>query len=304
MKLEEIGKLTKDMLVAWSEDDAPRLGAALAYYSLFSAGPLLLVITTIAGLAFGPQAAHGELFDHLTGIVGDTGASALQALVKAAYHPRTGLIASIIAAITVVLGAAGVIVQLKYSLDLIWRVKVKKGTGVRHFIKTYILSLLTIIAAGLLLTASLVLSTVVTIMGRFSHSWLPLSGQVLHLMSGGTSIVVLTALFGLMFKVLPDATVRWRDILPGAALTALLFEGGKQLIALYIGKAGISSSYGAAGSIIAILVWTYYSAQIFLLGAEFIAVYSRRQRPLKKRKAGLRSVAEQLPSEPTTPAPA
>ncbi|MGE0172069.1 MAG: YihY/virulence factor BrkB family protein [Oligoflexales bacterium] len=275
VKLKEIWLLCRDTLKEFSADKVSRLGAALAYYSVFSLGPLLILLIAIAGMIFGEEAVRGQVFEQLQGLIGEEGASAIQTMVIQSDKPRAGILSAMVGGITLVLGATGVIVQLKDALNTIWEVKPKPDAGIRYFLKTYVISLAAILGIGFLLIISLVASAVIAAMGSFATSWLPLPEMALHALNFVISLAFMSGLFSFLFKFLPDVRIPWPAVWPGALVTAILFTLGKLLIGLYLGKAAIETTYGAAGSIIVVLVWIYYSSQIFLLGAEFTEVYAR-----------------------------
>lgn len=266
----------KEAAHEYSIDNVPRLGAALAYYSIFSIGPLLILAISIAGFVFGQEAVSGELFGQIRGLVGDQGAAAIEAIVASARKPEAAGIAGAVGIATLIFGATGVIVQLKDALNTIYEVKPAPGRGLRVFFKKYIVSLAAIMGIGFLLIVSLVVSTVLAAVGKYLTGWLPLPEAVLHLLNFVVTLALFTALIAAMFKYLPDVRLRWRDLWPGALLTSVLFMVGKLAIGLYLGKASIGSTYGAAGSFVVLLIWIYYSAQIVFFGAEFTEVYARR----------------------------
>jgi membrane protein len=241
---------------------------------MLSIAPLLVVVTTIGGLVFGAQAARGELVQQLQGLVGQQGAEALQTMLANAYHPAAGIIASVIGIIVLLLSATGVFVEMQASLNRIWGVQSRAPGGVWGFLRTRLLSFLMIMAIGLLLLASLALSAVLTAVGHY------VAGAGSAALWQGINIVVslavITVLFALIFKVLPEAHVAWKDVWIGAALTAVLFTLGKYLIGLYLTTSAVGSTYGAAGSLAVFLVWVYYSAQILFFGAELTQVYADR----------------------------
>lgn len=272
------GKMVWDLLKTtaskWSTDGASRLGAALAFYTMLSIAPLLVVVTAIGGLVYGQEAARGELIRRLEGLVGRQAAEVLQTMLANAYHPAAGIIASGIGIILLLFGATGVVVELQDSLNRIWGVQGQAPGGIWGFVCTRLRSFLLILAVGFLLLASLVFSAVLTVVVHyFSGVGSPLLWQVINLL---ISFGIITLLFALIFKLLPDADIAWKDVWIGAALTAVLFTIGKFLIGLYLGTSSLSSTYGAAGSLAVFLVWVYYSAQILFFGAEFTQVYANR----------------------------
>lgn len=251
----------------WVAHKDARLGAALAYYSVFSLGPLIVIAVAVAGLIFGQDAVRAEVSGGLKELLGDTGAQAIDAMLMAASKPREGVLATVIGIATLIFAAIGVVVQLKDALNTVWDVKTPPGRGVWGFARAYVLSFAGVLSLGFLLLVSMLVTTALAAAGKYLGSYVP--EAALQAVSFGVSFLVITLLFAMMFKWLPDAKVHWKDVWLGAALTALLFELGKFLIGLYIGKQGLESTYGAAASIVIILIWVYYSAQIVLFGAEF-----------------------------------
>ena len=266
--------LLKQTFNEWSEDGAPRLGAALAYYSIFSLGPLLIIAIGVASLFFDGGAVQQQIMGQIRSLVGDQGAQAIEAMLAGASTGSQSLVATVIGFVILLFGALSVVVQLKDALNIIWNVERTPVSGVWGYLRTYVLSLGAVLGLGFLLTISLVSSAFIAGMGQAFGSGL--SEAALHAVNFLLNFLVLTLLFAMMFKYLPDTDVGWRDVWIGAALTALLFNLGKFLIALYLGKQGLESTYGAASSIVLILVWIYYSAQIVFFGAEFTQVYARR----------------------------
>jgi membrane protein len=258
----------------WSEHKDARTGAALAYYSVFSIGPLIVIAIAIAGLVFGAAAVQSQVFGSLKGLLGETGTQAIDAMLKGANKPREGVLATVIGIATLLFAAVGVVVQLKDAFNTVWDVETPPGSGIWRFTRTYILSFAGVLAIGFLLLVSLLLTTALSAVGKYIAPYLP--EATLQIAGFGVSFAVIALLFAMMFKWLPDAQVAWRDVWLGAILTAALFEVGKFLIGLYIGKQGLESTYGAAASIVVVLIWVYYSAQLVLMGAEFTNVYARR----------------------------
>jgi len=257
----------------WSAHKDARLGAALAYYSVFSLGPVIVIVISVAGLFFGRDAASGEVAKSIKGMLGDTGASAVQAMLADAGRPRQGLIATVTGIGLLLFGALGVVVQLKDALNTVWEVAPKSPDNVWQFIRSYVVSFAGILSLGFLLLVSLVSSAALAAIGKYAN----VIGQewLLHLINVGVSLAVVSSMFAMTFKWLPDIDIDWRDVWPGAVLTALLFEVGKFGIAFYIGKQGLESTYGAAASIIVVLVWVYYSSQIVLIGAEITHAFAK-----------------------------
>lgn len=267
--------LLKTTLDEWSADKAPRLAAALSYYTVFSLAPLLLVVIAIAGLVFGPDAARGRIDDQLRGLIGQEGAAFIQEMLQNANKPATGIFATIVGIVTLLLGAMGVFAQLKDALNTAWDVQPKPGGGIKHFIMNNILSFGMLLGVGFLLLVSLVLSAGLAALDQFTRGLLPGVEFIIQLINLVVSFGVITALFALIFKFLPDAKIAWKDVWIGAAVTSLLFTIGKFAIGLYLGNSGTATTYGAAASLVVLFLWIYYSAQILLFGAEFTQVYAR-----------------------------
>jgi len=275
MKPVSLVAMSKQTFAAWIDDYAPSMGAALAYYTLFSMAPLLLIAVSIAGLAFGPDAARGEIFAQLNGLIGDEGAAAAQTLLQSLNRPAQGIAGTVIGAATLVVGAASVFGELQNSLDRIWRVPPRRGSSLWTLIRARLVSFGMVLGIGFLLVVSLIASAAIAAFGkRYAHAF---GGWALiaEALNFAISFAVVTALFAMIYKILPRVRIGWRDVWIGAAVTALLFTIGKSLIGVYLGRSGVASGFGAAGSLIVVILWTYYSAQIFLLGAEFTHVYAR-----------------------------
>jgi membrane protein len=268
--------LLKDAAGEWSEDRAPRLGAALAYYTVFSLVPLLMVVIAIAGFVFGEEAARGEILRQISGLVGEKSGTMIQDMLQNASEPKNGIMGSLIGIGTLLLGASGVFGQLQDALNTVWEVKPKPGRGFMGLIRDRFLSLVTVVGTGFLLMVSLVLSALLSAMGKALSGYLPAPESVLQAINFVISFGVTALLFAMIFKILPDVRIQWRDVWVGAVVTALLFTIGKLLIGLYLGKTDVASVFGAAGSLVILLVWIYYSSQILLYGAEFTKVYADR----------------------------
>jgi membrane protein len=276
MTLSDVWKLAKESVSAWIEDYAPSMGAALSYYTVFSLAPLLVIVIAVAGLVFGADTAQGEITGQLRGLLGDEGAKAVEELLKSASQPSRGVTASIVGGLTLFIGATSVFSELQSALDRIWRAPVAPSLGLWGLVRSRLLSFGMILAIGFLLIVSLVVSAALAALGKW---WGALFGgweillQVLNLL---VSLATITVLFALIYKLLPRVKVDWRDVWVGAAVTSLLFTIGKFALGLYLGTSDVTSGFGAAGSIALVLVWVYYSAQIFLLGAEFTWVFAHR----------------------------
>lgn len=266
--------LVKETFKEFGQDKVPRLGAALAYYTIFSIGPLLLIAISMAGLFLGEEAAHGKISDELGKVFGPRMSESLQTVVQAAAKPKSGAVATIIGIVTLLFGASGVFGQLKDALNTIWNVETKKAGGIKGFIKERFLSMAMVLGIGFLLLISLVFDAVVSAMGPMLARFV--GGEaVVHVIQLAISFVMATVLFAAIFRILPDLKIAWKDVALGAVVTSLLFVLGKWGLGLYLGKAAVGSAYGAAGSLVILLIWVYWSAQILLLGAEFTQVYAR-----------------------------
>jgi membrane protein len=272
-----IWPLIKLSIVSWRKDHAASMGGALAYYTLFSIAPLLLIVIAIAGFFLGPEAARGELFAQLQGLLGDDGAAAVQGLLESASEPEEGLFATISGVALLLLGATTVFAELQSDLDRIWRVEAKPSSGVWGLLRARLLSFGMILVLAFLLLVSLVLSAALSAIGKLWGGWFEGLAVLLEVVNFVFAFTITTGLFAMIYKFLPRAEIPWRDVWIGAAVTAILFAVGKFLIGLYIGRSGIASGFGAAGSFVVLLVWVYYSTQIFLLGAEFTAAYARER---------------------------
>jgi membrane protein len=256
----------------WNKDNVPRLGAATAFYTVLSIGPLLLIVISVASLMFEEAVARKYLLAEIGALIGPRAKAAIEIMLSSTQSEGDGIVASLIGVATLLVSATGFFAQIQDSLNTIWNVTPEKF-GILDFVKKRVLSFALVIGIGLLLLVALVISAVLAALGdSFAYAVHP---SILQLINLVISLSVITVLFAVMFKVLPDAHVLWRDVLVGAGLTALLFSIGKQLIGVYLGQSALSSAYGAAGSLLVVLIWVYYSTQIFFLGAEFTQVYSR-----------------------------
>ncbi|MBK9241746.1 MAG: YihY/virulence factor BrkB family protein [Acidobacteria bacterium] len=259
---------------AWWDDDAPRLGASLAYFTLFAIAPILLVATAIAGAVFGQEAVRGEIVGQLDSLVGREGALAVQGLLEGASQRRAGAIASVIGSITFLVAATGAFLELQMALNTIWRVKVRAGVSVKAFLLDRLRSFGLVVAVGFLLLVSLAVTAALAALNEWISRLSPELPIVWTAIGLLVSLVVTTGLFALLFRFLPDVRLHWRDVSTGAFVTAVLFAVGQQLIGLYLGQSVMASAYGAAGSMMVLLLWVYYSCQILLFGAEFTRVYA------------------------------
>ncbi len=277
MKIQDIWELLKATFSEWSEDKASRLAAALAYYTVFSLAPLLIIAIAVAGMVFGQEAARGEIVAQIESVVGQQGAEAIQTMIaNAGQSTDGGIIATVIGLATLIFAATGAFAQLQDALNTVWEVSPETGSGVLGMIRTRFLSFTMILGIGFLLLVSLVISAALSAIGGFFGNLLPGYDILWQGVNFLISFGVTTLLFAMIFKVLPDVDIAWSDVWVGALVTALLFTLGKFLIGLYLGRSSVSSTYGAAGSFVVVLLWVYYSAQILLLGAEFTQVYANR----------------------------
>jgi membrane protein len=257
----------------WKKDNATLWSAALAYYTVFSIGPLLLVIVGIIGLILSKTSVEKSLYSQLGGLMGNQGSEFIKTILTSTHKPATSLISTIIGFVSLLLGAAGVFSQLKQLLNHVWGVSQDSRAGIKALLFDRILNMSMVGAIAFLLLVSLIASTVVSAVATYFTKFLPFSATILEILNFAISFVVITFLFALILKVLPDVNISWRRIWPSAILTSLLFTIGKELIGLYIGHSGVASSYGAAGSLIILLLWVYYSSQIIFFGAEFSKAY-------------------------------
>jgi membrane protein len=276
MRLRPIAQLLKETFQRWSDDKAPRMGAALSYYTIFSLAPLLVVVIAGVGLFFGADATRGRIVDELTGLVGREGAQLVENMIQKASEPRAGLVATVLGLVTLLLGATGVLMELHDALNTIWKVAPRPGRGFKGKIRDRLLSFGVVLTFGFLLLVSLVLSAGLAAVGDRLSATIPGWVALAYLLNYGISILLVTLLTGTLFVLLPDARIAWRDVWVGSLVTAVLFHLGKLLIGIYLGKAGVASPFGAAGSLAVLLVWIYYTSQVFLFGAEFTRVYAQR----------------------------
>jgi len=293
--------LSRDSFASWKADYAPSMGAALAYYTVFSVAPLLLIVISVAGLVFGREAARGEIMGQLSGMMGADGAHAVQVMLESLNKPTQGVVASVVGLVLLLVGATTVFGELQDALDRIWRAPAREQDGgLLNLMRSRLLSFSMIMGIGFLLMVSLVISAALSALGEW---WAPVFGGWATLAQAANfvfSFAMVTVGFAMIYKIMPRVSVQWRDVWVGAAVTALLFTVGKYLIGLYIGKSSVASGYGAAGSLVVVLVWVYYSAQIFLLGVEFTWVYAHAFGSLK---GSPRPGAQRSPTRPRSEAP-
>lgn len=274
-------KLLKQTAIEWTEDKVPLHGAALAFYTALSIAPLLVLSLHVAAAVFGDEAARGEIERQVQSLVGQEGGQAVQAMLENANQPQSGIVATILSVATLLFGASGVFGQLQDSLNTIWDVQAKSSGGVWGFIRDRFLSMAMVMGVAFLLLVSLLMSAVLSALGNYSFQWPEHLQLISRLINFAVSLTVFTGLFAMMFKYLPDVEIAWRDVWLGAIITSLLFAIGKYVIGLYLGQSALASAYGVAGSLVVLLVWVYYSAQIMYFGAEFTQVYAKlRGRPI------------------------
>ena len=275
MQRTSIWQFVKTTINEWVEAEPFQLAAALSYYTLFSLAPLLLIAIGVAGLVFGREAAQNQIVESLQGMIGQDSAQSVQEMIQASNEkPKTGVLSTIIGFVALLFGAGGVVGQLQTSLNKVWEVTPKPGQGIWGFLRQRFFSFAMVLAIGFLLLVSLVVTAVLSSFTSMLSSFLGDATFVAHAIDILVSFGFVTLLFALIYKYVPDVEIRWRDVWVGAALTSILFTIGKYLIGLYIGTSGVNSTFGAAGSLITILVWVYYSSLIFFLGAEFTRVYA------------------------------
>ena len=286
MRLKTAGRLVRETVAEANQDNVPLFAAALAYYTVFSLAPVLVIAIAIVGVAFGEEAARGEIGRQMQGLLGAQGAEFVQSMIQNANQPGSGgLLATIVSTGILLFGASGVFGQLQTALNTIWEVKPKPGRAVKSFLQSRFLSFAMVLVIGFLLLVSLVLSAVLAGISTYFKAVFPefvILGQLLNF---ALSFAVVTLLFASIYKFLPDVHIPWKNLWVGAGVTALLFNIGKFAIGLYLGNSTVGSTYGAAGSLVVVLIWVFYSAQILLYGAEFTQVYSKyRGRPIQPSK--------------------
>jgi len=295
MTVKDMWGLTKDSINAWIDDYAPSMGAALSYYTLFSIAPLLIIVISVAGLFFGADAVQGVVIDQLDALMGHEGAAAVQDMISNSSEPTTGGVATIVSIVGLLIGSTTVFNEIQSDLDRIWRAPAaEQGGGIWNLLRTRLLSFGMILGVAFLLAVSLVISAALAVLGKWWGGWLSNWEVLAHLLDIVVNLGLLTLVFALIYKMIPRVEVSWHDVWIGAAVTSVLFTIGKVAIGLYLGKSDVTSSFGSAGSLVVLIVWVYYAAQIFLLGAEFTRVYaekfgSRRRAAQERRSPQSRS---------------
>jgi membrane protein len=278
MSWRSIWRLLKETLDEWQQDKVDRMAAALAYYTLFSIAPLLVIAVAVAGAVFGQEAARGEIVTQIQGLLGKAGAEVVQAALANTQNPQAGngIVPSIVSGLALLFGASGVFVQLQDSLNAVWNVEPSPQAGVKAVVRKRIFSFAMVITIGFILMVSLVVSAGLAALSTFTNQLFPALAVFWKLFNLAISLGVFTLLFALIYKYLPDIRIAWRDVFIGAFFTSVLFSIGKELLGLYLGNGAFGSTYGAAGSLVTVLAWIYYSVQIMLFGAEFTQVYTRK----------------------------
>ncbi|MBQ0824836.1 YihY/virulence factor BrkB family protein [Microvirga terrae] len=294
----ETGRLLKVAFAGWWGDRAMSLGASIAFFTVFSLAPMLLAAIAVAGLAFGREAAQGAIVAELGGLIGTNEASALEAMIASASNVGSGIIGTTVGIVTFLLLVTGAVVELQDDLNIIWKAKPPASYGVLDFIRTRLVSFALVLGIGFLLLVSLVVDTGLTAIGHYLEAHFSGATVILRLLNSLVAFAVATLLFAMIFKLLPSVDLRWSDVWTGSLVTALLFTLGKFLIGYYLGKSNVASSYGAAASIITILLWIYYSSLILLFGAEFTKAYaeSRGSRGLGHTTEPERETSREAPA--------
>jgi membrane protein len=269
-------QLLRDTIAGFIDDEALSWGASIAYYTLFSIAPVLLVVVAIAGLAFGREAAQGAIVEQFSELMGHQTAEALQGMVESAAKPHEGTWATLIGVTVLLIAVSGVFGEVQSAMNAIWKAATPETSALTRLVRARLVSLGLVVTAGFLLTVSLVASAALSTFSTYLKFVFPEVQTVLTLVDIVLSALLIAGMFAAMFKILPDTDIAWRDVAIGAFVTTALFEAGKYAIAFYIGQSNVASSYGAAGALIVLLIWIYYSAQIFLLGAEFSRAYAKR----------------------------
>ncbi|HKP64450.1 MAG TPA: YihY/virulence factor BrkB family protein [Polyangiales bacterium] len=276
MRLTDIASVLKATVVEWIDDNAARVAASLAFYTLLSMAPMVILSIAIAGVALGEESARAQILQHAGSFIGPEAAGALDAVVASASKSQSGVVSTIVGLVVLLVGASGVFGELQYALDTIWGVKPKPRRGVMGIIKERLFSFSMVIGVAFVLLVSLVVSAVLSALGSYMADALPGGALLWQAINLAASLGVITVLFALIFKVVPDVEMRWRDVWVGSFVTAALFNVGKYALGFYLGRSTVASSYGAAGSVVALVVWVYYSSQLVFLGAEFTQVFARR----------------------------
>jgi membrane protein len=300
--LKNIWLLLKDSAIAWDDDNVGQQGAALSFFTVLSLSPLLILVTVLSSFGFGQEAASGHLVSQIRGLIGIEGAQFIQSLITNAYKSDSNVLAAIFSAVMLLVGASAVFISLRDSLNTIWRIQQKPMGIVRAFLRGRFLSFAMIVGIGFLLLVSLILSAALAAMSDYLRNVLAILAGLMSVLDFIISFVGITVMFALIFKFLPAATLRWKDVWIGAAVTSLLFSIGKLVIGLYLGNGAIGSTFGAASSLVIIMLWAYYSSQIILFGAEFTRLYAMRfGSKIVPDANGVRIVMRKVEIKPTHP---
>jgi len=275
-KLKDYWNFLLEIFNKWSDDKAPKLGAAFSYYTVFSLAPLLVITIAVVGFFFGAEAAQGRIVDEISGLIGKDGAELIQTAIKNSSSMESGIIATVIGMLTLIISSTAAFIELQDSLNIIWKVQHKPGQAIWEFIRVRLISFAMIVSIGFLLLISLVISAGINALSNFMGDFFSIPIWLMQIVNIVLSLGVIFIMFSMIFKVLPDVTLSWKDVRMGAIVTTFLFVLGKYLIGLYLGSSTIGSTYGAAGSLAIVLVWIYYSAQILFLGAEFTYFYATK----------------------------
>jgi membrane protein len=274
-KVRSLWRILKESTVWWMKDNAFQHGAAVAFYTIFAISPMFLIVTAMAAFLFGEEAAHSGVFRELSKLIGPESAEALRAVIAESDRPAAGILATIIASVTLLIGTTTVIVQLQSSLNFLWKVKPTPGRVIWGFIRNRFLSFALVLVVGFLLLVSLLLSAALSALSSYFSGVFPGFDVLWQLAAEVVSFVVTAVLFAMIFKYLPDIQIQWRQVAVGALVTAALFTGGKFLIGFYLGQSAVASAYGAAGSLVVVLLWVYYSSLILFYGAEITRVHAK-----------------------------
>jgi len=294
--LSETGRLLKVAFEEWWNDRAMSLGASIAFFTVFSMAPMLLAAIAVAGLAFGRDAAQGAIVSELGGMIGTKEASTLEAMIASASNVGSGIIGTTIGIITFLLLVTGAVIELQDDLNIIWKAKPPQSSGILNFLRTRLISFALVLGIGFLLLVSLLIDAGLSAVSAYIEPNFSGATAILRFLNSLVAFAIAVLLFAMIFKLLPNVDITWNDVWIGSLVTALLFTIGKFLIGYYLGKSNIASSYGAAASVITILLWIYYSSLILLFGAEFTKVYVERHG--SRSAEGGQSLIENEPAQP------
>ena len=305
-------RMIRNAGTGWAEHRAPQIAAALAFFTVFSLAPVLIIVIAVAGMFYGERLVQEEIIEQIAELIGADAARQVQTVIENASQPRRGIVASLIGFSLMIIGATAVFKQLKDGMNIVWSVERAEGRIIWRTVKDRLLSLAMVFGIAFVLLVSLVLSAAINAVSKWVDGMLPSTIDTLAITSVVASLVIITGLFSAIFKILPDTKIRWTDVVPGAFVTALLFTAGKSLVGAYLGGGGVASVYGAAGSFVVILLWVYYSALIFLFGAELTHSWARTYGSLSPKRLEAEAAAEAEsearraeppPAPPDTPAP-